>query len=91
MIISIAFAVGSGRRKSQRRAAWTIAPKAKSKALTQGKTIVDDTHVGPHDVVGLFINGATGVTSAAPSRTWVPKVFEYLVYYEGSSQLRWMP
>ena len=48
-----------------------------------GKTIVENTRVGVHDVVGLIVNGATvdEVMRSYPNLTRA-QVFECLAYYE---------
>ena len=48
-----------------------------------GKTIVEGTRVGVHDVVGLIVAGATveGVLRSFPNLTRA-KVYECLAYYE---------
>ena len=48
-----------------------------------GKTIVEGTRVGVHDVVGLIVNGATvdEVLRSFPNLTRA-QVYECLAYYE---------
>jgi len=48
-----------------------------------GKTIVEGTRVGVHDVVGLIVNGAKvdEVLRSFPNLTR-PQVYESLAYYE---------
>ncbi|GMU24634.1 MAG: hypothetical protein AMXMBFR13_47080 [Phycisphaerae bacterium] len=48
-----------------------------------GKIIVEGTRIGVHDVVGLFVNGATvdEVQRSFPSLTRA-QVYECLAYYE---------
>ena len=48
-----------------------------------GKTIVEETRVGVHDVVGLIVNGATvdQVLRSFPNLTRA-QVYECLAYYE---------
>jgi uncharacterized protein (DUF433 family) len=48
-----------------------------------GKTIVEGTRVGVHDVVGLIVNGTTvdEVLRSLPSLTRA-QVYECLAYYE---------
>jgi uncharacterized protein (DUF433 family) len=51
--------------------------------VCQGKTIVDGTRIGVHDVVGLIINGASvdDVCRSFPDLNRA-QVFECLAYYE---------
>lgn len=48
-----------------------------------GKTIVEGTRIGVHDVVGLIVNGATvdDVLRSFPALTRA-QVYESLAYYE---------
>ena len=51
--------------------------------VCQGRTIVEGTRIGVHDVVGLIVNGATAdeVLRSFPDLTRA-QVFECLAYYE---------
>ena len=48
-----------------------------------GKTIIEDTRIGVHDVIGLIINGASleDVLRSFPDLTKA-QVYECLAYYE---------
>ena len=48
-----------------------------------GKTVIDNTRIGVHDVVGLFVNGAgvDDVLRSFPTLTRA-QVYECLAYYE---------
>jgi uncharacterized protein (DUF433 family) len=51
--------------------------------VCQGRTIVDGTRIGVHDVVGLIVNGASidDVVRSFPDLTKA-QVYECLAYYE---------
>ena len=51
--------------------------------VCQGRTIVDGTRIGVHDVVGLIVNGASvdEVARSFPDLTRA-QVYECLAYYE---------
>ena len=51
--------------------------------VRSGKTIVEGTRIGVHDVVGLIVNGATvdDVVRSFPDLTRA-QVYESLAYYE---------
>jgi uncharacterized protein (DUF433 family) len=51
--------------------------------VCQGRTIVEGTRIGVHDVVGLIVNGATveDVLRSFPDLTRA-QVYECLAYYE---------
>jgi uncharacterized protein (DUF433 family) len=51
--------------------------------VCQGRTIIEGTRIGVHDVVGLIVNGATidDVVRSFPDITKA-QVYECLAYYE---------
>ena len=51
--------------------------------VRSGHTIIEDTRIGVHDVIGLIVNGATvdEVCRSFPSVTRA-QVYECLAYYE---------
>jgi uncharacterized protein (DUF433 family) len=52
-------------------------------SVCQGKTVIEGTRIGVHDVVGLFINGASidDVCRSFPDLSRA-QVYECLAYYE---------
>ncbi|MEY2428432.1 MAG: hypothetical protein QOJ40_1317 [Verrucomicrobiota bacterium] len=52
-------------------------------SVCSGQTIIEDTRIGVHDVVGLMLNGATteDVLRSFPDLTKA-QIYECLAYYE---------
>jgi uncharacterized protein (DUF433 family) len=79
----IIFAFGRGGRYFQTMQAVAYRYLVNLPGVCNGRTIVEGTRIGIHDVVGLIVNGATieNVLRSFPPLTKA-QVYECLAYYE---------